>query len=202
MKNYPSIALIEFESIAAGIFCADAMVKKAPISIIKSGTVHNGKYLVLVGGSVASVEESFREGLERGREHVVDKMWLPHVHPQVSSAIQGGRSKLTASSLATLEMATIASNIFCADAAVKNSEVNISEIRLGDDLGGKAITLFNGPLEEVERALEIAHFHTPNPEWIINTSIISRLSPEMIKQINKTTEFRRASADELNSGEF
>ena len=39
------------------------MLKKAPITVIKSGTVHNGKYLVLIGGSVASVEESYTKGL-------------------------------------------------------------------------------------------------------------------------------------------
>ena len=48
MKKYPSIALLELSSIAVGIFTADAMVKRAPITVLKSGTVHNGKYLILI----------------------------------------------------------------------------------------------------------------------------------------------------------
>ena len=37
MKKYPTIAVIEFASIADGIYCTDALLKKAPIAMIKSG---------------------------------------------------------------------------------------------------------------------------------------------------------------------
>ena len=36
----PALALLEFDSIAVGIQAGDAMVKRAPIDEIKSGTVH------------------------------------------------------------------------------------------------------------------------------------------------------------------
>ena len=52
----PALALVEFGSIAGGILAADAMIKKAPLNVIKTGTVQPGKYLVLIGGSVADVE--------------------------------------------------------------------------------------------------------------------------------------------------
>ncbi len=63
----PALALIEFDSIAAGVQAGDAMAKKAPVARVAAGTVHNGKYLVLVAGEVADVEESYAEGLARGR---------------------------------------------------------------------------------------------------------------------------------------
>ncbi|MFQ5584163.1 MAG: BMC domain-containing protein [Calditrichia bacterium] len=50
MKIYPAIALIEISNIAAGIKVGDAMLKKSPIALLKTGTVSRGKYLVLVGG--------------------------------------------------------------------------------------------------------------------------------------------------------
>ncbi|MDO9548824.1 MAG: BMC domain-containing protein, partial [Candidatus Marinimicrobia bacterium] len=77
MKKYPALALIELSNIAAGILTGDAMVKVAPISVLKAGTVHNGKYLILIGGSVASVEEAFHKGLTAGGEQVIDKVLLP-----------------------------------------------------------------------------------------------------------------------------
>ena len=58
----PALALLEFNSIAAGIQAADAMVKRAPIDVIKAGTVQPGKYLVLIGGQVADVDESLAAG--------------------------------------------------------------------------------------------------------------------------------------------
>ncbi len=58
MSNLPAIALIEFGSIAAGMFAADKMVKRAPVELLHAGTVQPGKYLILVGGGTAEVQES------------------------------------------------------------------------------------------------------------------------------------------------
>ena len=87
MKKYPAIALIELSSIAKGILAVDAMLKCAPISLIKSGTVSKGKFLILIGGSVASVELAFKEGIKKGDSTVVDCVHLPDIHPQVHDAM-------------------------------------------------------------------------------------------------------------------
>ena len=42
------------------------MAKRAPIDVIRAGTVHPGKYLILVGGAVADVEEALEAGREVG----------------------------------------------------------------------------------------------------------------------------------------
>ncbi len=74
----PALALVEFTSIAAGIQAADAMVKRAPIDVIKAGTVHNGKYLVLIGGLTADVEESLAAGRQVGADgHLESEDLLP-----------------------------------------------------------------------------------------------------------------------------
>ena len=62
----PALALVELSSVVAGVQAADAMAKRASIDVLKAGTVHNGKYLVLVGGQVADVEESLAAGREVG----------------------------------------------------------------------------------------------------------------------------------------
>ncbi len=87
----PALALIEFDSIAAGIEAGDAMAKKAPIARLVAGTVHNGKYLVLISGEVADVEESLAAGLATGASAVLDHVYLPGVHPHVVDAIAAGR---------------------------------------------------------------------------------------------------------------
>ena len=68
----PALALIEFDSIAAGILAGDAMVKKAPIERIVGGTVQPGKYLVMIAGDVGSVQESLAVGLAIGSSSVID----------------------------------------------------------------------------------------------------------------------------------
>ena len=91
MSTYPAIAVIEFASIADGIYCTDALLKKAPIAMIKSGTVSRGRYLVIIGGSTASVEESLNEALAAGHGSRLDHAFLPDVHPQLHEAILGQR---------------------------------------------------------------------------------------------------------------
>ena len=82
MSN-PSIGLLEFDSIAAGIAAADAMVKRAPIGDLVAGSVQPGRYLVLVAGDVASVEESMAAGQETSPEsllaRIIRKMAFPEL---------------------------------------------------------------------------------------------------------------------------
>jgi microcompartment protein CcmL/EutN len=89
--KYPAIALIELGSIAAGMFAADKMVKRAPIELLRAGTVQPGKYLILIGGGTAEVEESYREALQVAPEDILDEVFLPRVHTQVIDALEGDR---------------------------------------------------------------------------------------------------------------
>jgi microcompartment protein CcmL/EutN len=153
---HPALALLEFDSIAAGIRAADAMIKRAPIARIKPGTVHPGHYLILIGGSVASVEEALEAGLLCAEARVIDKVLLPDVHEQVYEASLGTRKLLVQEALGVFETKTVASLLQSADAAVKGADVTIAEIRVADDLGGRAFVLYDGQIADVEAALEIS----------------------------------------------
>ncbi len=173
--RYPAIALIEFSSIAAGITAGDAMIKKAPLAMLKTGTVHPGKYLVMIGGEVAAVEESYNEGLNIRPDTVIDKVILPDIHIQVHEAIFGRKNTPVVDALAVLETSTVASNIDAADAAVKGADVTIMEIRLADDLGGKSFTIFGGKVENVQAAIEIGGERIKDKDISIHTTIIPTL---------------------------
>jgi microcompartment protein CcmL/EutN len=62
----PAIALLEFDSISAGIVAGDAMVKTSPIGAIYAGTVHPGKYLVMVGRGHRQCREALAIGRDTG----------------------------------------------------------------------------------------------------------------------------------------
>jgi microcompartment protein CcmL/EutN len=175
----PALALIEFDSIAVGIQAGDAMVKKAPIAAIKAGTVQPGKYLVLITGQVAEVEESLHTGLEWGDKTVIDTVFLPQVHPAVVQAIGGDRVEGNGPALGIIETCDVAATIQAADAGVKGAEVTLREIRLADGLGGKAICLFQGEVQDVEAAVEIGVGSLPDPEELVSQVVIPQLHPEM-----------------------
>jgi microcompartment protein CcmL/EutN len=186
----PALALLEFASIAAGIEAADAMVKRAPIRVIKSGTVQPGKYLVLIGGEVADVEESLSAGREVGGRAAVDYVYLPQVHPEVVEAVGGGRVPRAMDALGIVETTTVAAAIHAADAGIKGAQVRLVEVRLADGLGGKGIVLFSGLVADVEAAVAIGVGVLEESSMLVRQVVIPRLHPEMWENVADATRFR------------
>jgi microcompartment protein CcmL/EutN len=151
----PALALLELGSIAAGIEAGDAMAKRAPIEVIRAGTVHPGKYLILVGGAVADVEEALEAGREVGGSSVLDVVLIPNVRQDLVAAIRGERRAASGEALGVIETGTVAAILEAADAGLKGARVRLLEIRLADDLGGKGYLLFDGTVADVEAAVEI-----------------------------------------------
>jgi len=185
----PALALVEFSSIAIGVKAADAMVKRAPIDVIRSGTVQPGKYLVLIGGRVADVEESLRAGREVGSKAEVDYVFLPQVHPEVVEAIGGARVPETTDALGVIETTSVAAAIHAADAGIKGAEAKLVEVRLADGLGGKGIVLFSGLVADVEAAVEIGVSVLERPGLLVQQVIIPQLHPDMWQNVADATRF-------------
>ncbi|MCA9917004.1 MAG: BMC domain-containing protein [Anaerolineales bacterium] len=185
--DFPAIALLEFSSIAAGIEAGDAMVKRAPVSTIQSGTVQPGHYLVLVAGDVASVEEAFAAGKAVSQSALRDTLFLPNVHPNVVRALGGQRQAAQEDALGIIETTTVASAILAADAGVKGAEVSLLQLRLADGLGGKGLVYFQGLVADVETAVSIsadlAHHH------LVRQLVIPQLHAEMWENVNRNGRF-------------
>ncbi len=185
----PALSLIEFGSIAAGIQAADAMVKRAPIDVIQAGTVQPGKYLVLVGGLTADVEEALAAGREVGRDAILDIVFLPQVHPGVVAALQGGRSPEASDALGVLETTSVAAAIRAADAGVKGAQVELVEVRLADGLGGKGIVLYSGLVADVEVAVALGVESLESPDQLLRQVVIPQLHEEMWENLSQASRF-------------
>jgi microcompartment protein CcmL/EutN len=185
----PAIALLEFDSIAIGVRAGDAMVKRAPVEITYAGTVHPGKYLVLVGGDVACVEEAYSAGLDAGLEALVDRLFLPAVHPDVVRILRGARGRITGDALGVVETRTVASTVGAADRGVKGADVELVEIRLADRLGGKAYCVFTGSVADVEAAVDLGADHLADPGFLVARVVIPDFHDEMLENFEAATEF-------------
>lgn len=184
---YPALALLEFNSIAAGILAGDAMVKKAPVETIQSGTVQPGRYLVMVTGDVAPVEEAVNAGRETGQDALREVVFLPNVHPGVVDGISGSREAMLADALGVVETDSVAAVIGAADAGLKGAEVTLWQLRLADGLGGKGLALFSGLVADVEAAVEIAANHSSS--HLVRQVIIPQLHPEMQENVAMNGRF-------------
>jgi microcompartment protein CcmL/EutN len=197
MMIEPALALVEFNSIATGIQAADAMAKRAPIDLIRSGTVQPGKYLVLIGGEVADVEESLARGKEIGLGSIVDEVFLPQVHPQVVRAIAGERVADPTDAIGVVETISVAASILAADAGLKGAAVRLIEIRLADGLGGKGIVLFSGLVHDVEAAVEIGVGVLAAPGLLVRQVVIPQLHQEIWDNLFAATRFGDRVANQL-----
>ncbi len=185
----PALSLIEFGSIAAGIQAADAMVKRAPIDVIQAGTVQPGKYLVLVGGLTADVEEALAAGREVGRDAILDIVFLPQVHPAVVAALRGGRSPEASDALGVLGTTSVAAAIRAADAGVKGAQVELVEVRLADGLGGKGIVLYSGLVADVEIAVALGIESLESHDQLLRQVVIPQLHEEMWENLSRASRF-------------
>ncbi len=185
----PAIGLLEFDAIADGIRAGDAMVKRAPVEVLYAGTVHPGKYLVLVGGEVAIVEEALDAGRAAGTASLLDEIFLPGAHPHVAEALRGRRPGGTGEALGVVETRTAAAILGAADRAVKGADIELRQIRIADDLGGKAYCLFEGVVADVEAAVEVAVAGLASPDQLVSQVVIPQLHAEMSENLEAAPEF-------------
>ena len=199
MKKYSAIAIVEFRDIATGIYATDSMIKKAPIALFKCGIISQGRYLTLIGGNTASVDESYNEGLFMGGESVVDRVFLPDVHPQVHDAVLGQRNTGHHGAMAIVETPTVSCNVRATELALKGTAVALSEIRLADSwLNGKCFSIYRGELYDVEAAVDIAVSFLQQSGHPVNHRIIPAPHEALGGQLDSSSFFIDSSQTDLD----
>jgi microcompartment protein CcmL/EutN len=199
MKKAPALAVIEFRDIPAGVDATDAMLKKAPIAFVKAGTITRGRFLTLIGGSTAAVEESLQEAQLRAGESVLDHLLLADVHPRVYEAILGGRRASGNGAIAVIETDTVASNVRAAELALKGTPVELVELRLADSgLSGKGLSIYQGELPDIEAAVDIVLAFMQQTGDGVRRTIISSPHDALVRQLGSGTSFASAALLDLD----
>ena len=186
----PAIGLLEFDSIVAGIVAGDPMAKPSPVASLYVGTVHPGRYLVLVGGATAAVEIALDAG---GTDTLIDSLFLPDVHPAVVAALTTAATGFTVDgdALGIVETSASATAIVAADTGVKAADVMLLALRLADDLGGKAYCLFTGLVADAEAAVEASVAGIGDRDKLIKATVIPQLHGEMAENLAAELRFNR-----------
>ncbi len=169
-----ALAVVEVDSIAVGIAAFDRLIKQAPVALLKAGTVSRGRYLILVGGTVASVEEAHREAVTAAGSWLSDEVLLADVHPSLAATIFGASQVPRHEALGVIETRSVPCLLRGADAALKSTTVRLSRLRLADGMGGKSYLLLDGEIAEVDAACEIACARIP-AEYLLACRVLPRL---------------------------
>jgi microcompartment protein CcmL/EutN len=192
-----ALALLEFASITRGILATDRMLKSAPIALLSCGTVHPGRYLILVGGTVASTDTAYREGIATGA--TTDAVILPDPHPLLQEAIGSEPAKRDPDTdLLALETATSPELLRQVDRLLKAHPLTVTELRLADDLGGRAIALLQGELADVQQAGQDVQAAEVAGTGV---TVIGRPDAELSAALTATTRFGACGLRSLPGGE-
>jgi len=191
MQLASSLALVEFATTAAGILATDQALKRSPVAMLRCGTVHPGRYLLLLGGTVAATAEAHTMAVDVAHRlaALVDEIHLPDPHPLLSAAVQGERRSPTGDALGVLELGTSASLVRAVDAALKTVPVELVEARLSDDLAGRGLALVSGRLPDVQTALDVAREHSGHAANWLGGTLLPRLDDTLRDVLAAGTRF-------------
>ena len=178
-----AIGLIEVNSIARGIKCADEMIKASEIELIYARSVCPGRFLTMIGGDVSSVKNSIEIGRKEAGEFIVDSFLIPNVHPAIFSAI-GGTTKIKyINALGVIETYSVASCIIAADKAAKSAEIDLIEIRCASGLAGKSFVTMTGDVSSVNAAVNAGVDIIAKEGMLQSYVVIPSLSRELFSSL-------------------
>ena len=175
-----AIGMVEFNSIARGIYVADQMVKISDVEIATAAPTCPGKYIAIVYGDVAAVEASVKIGERMAEEFFVDSLLIPNVDAGVFPAITGATMPQRIQAVGIIESFSLATMIVCADAVLKTAEVEAIELHLGNGLGGKSYFTFTGDVAAVKAGNDAGVAIAQEHGLLVNAEVIPSPSELLI----------------------
>jgi microcompartment protein CcmL/EutN len=185
-----ALALLELDSVAAGLRAVDTLVKRAPVEVLEANIVEPGKYLILITGGVAEVDESVSAVDEMHGDALSARMVLPGVHGALVDGLRGKQNKEVLDSVGVIEGTDIAGTLEACDRALKDAAVVLSGVRVAVGLGGRAYFVVAGLQHDVEAAIEAARTVLEDRGTLHRTECISRPHGEMLPWLLRKPPFQ------------
>jgi len=155
-NNGSNLAVVEFQSIATGIFTTDAMLKAAKVNLVISTSLCPGKYLTIVEGETSAVENSLKIADEIGGRNVYSSEVINAINGKVIDAINGKLQNKAGGAIAIIESMQMAALINSADEAVNTAQIEFVDFRLARGCGANSFYIFSGELSSVKEGAEAA----------------------------------------------
>ena len=178
-----ALGMIETNSIPVGVNAGDAMLKAATVELVAAQPVCAGKYIVIVTGEVAAVNESVDAGKAAAGSLLVDSMVISHVHDQVPKAINACNEIGRVASVGVMEAFSLCTAVVVADAAVKAADVQLIDIRLGRGLGGKSFITMTGEVAAVRAAVSAGEKKPEAHGMLSESVVIPSPHPDIVKAL-------------------
>lgn len=179
-----AIGIIELSSIATGFQVQDAMLKSSQVDLVIARTICPGKYLIVVGGKVASVKSAMAAGKAAAGGFIVDDLLISNVDERVFPAMTGCVTLPDNyhRALGVIETFSGASIIEAADAAVKSAHVVLFRVHVAMAIGGKGFLLVCGDIASVKTAVDAGCQRIKNEGTLVNRVVITGVTKELFQE--------------------
>ena len=148
-----ALALLAYDSVAAGLSALDALVKEAPVTVLEANLVEPGRFHSLFVGGVAEAEASHRVATERHGAALLAEIFSSLWCTQHWWRAWRVRTEAHPDTLGVVEGTTVAHTLVAADRALKDASVRLAGIRVAVGLGGRAFFVVHGEQHDVEASV-------------------------------------------------
>ncbi len=183
------LGLMEFDGITPGMIATDAMVKRAPVTVLETGPIDPGKYLTVLTGDLACVEEAVAAGDESGGAHVVRGVVLANLHDGVIPALKGEAPDPEPGAVGIVETSDTVAAVHAADAACKAAPVALITLHLARHIGGKGYLVMVGVLADVEASEQAAREAAARS--LVDSTVIPQPDEAFFARLLRPAPFRR-----------
>lgn len=131
--------------------------------------------MILITGDEADLQEAVEEGRFQADPFLVSWTFLPNLHAQVFTALEGKKNPGSGTdALGIVEARALAAMIHASDRAVKATAVRLVELTFDLDLGGKGYFTLAGNLAELEVSIATAVTVLQAENAYIHSEILAR----------------------------
>lgn len=178
-----AIGVIEIKTISKGYLVSDGILDLVSVEIVMAQPVCPGKFVLILAGGVAEVENAVAFANRKYSEAVVDSTVLGRIEEEVYLSLVGAAETAQRGAVGIIETFSIAAVIQAADTAVKTSGVEIMEIRIARGMGGKCYALFTGSVSNVEDAVKNGGAQATEEGLLVDTAVIASPHTELWQYI-------------------
>lgn len=177
------LAGLDLRHLPAGLQVMDAWLKQAAAEVLFADAIEPGRWLLLLTGDLAALQEGMRVGLEVGAQDVVGQLWLPQAHGQLLAALRGqvlapAHAVAAELALGTLQTADLLGLLAATDRALKADAVALLRLRLAGGLHGQGHVALAGDYQAVLAGLAAARDGVQTADW--HERVLPRPLPEVL----------------------
>ena len=185
MNSPPAIGIIELASIYKGFEVQDTILKQARVEKLLARTICSGKYLIIVKGEIADVEDCLELARKVGDFAIVNALYIPNVDEKIFSAITGCTTLdlKDVDAMVLLETFSVAAVIKAADLAVKEAGIDVPRIHVAMAVGGKGFAVLTGDDESLKSAIVPALDFLKDDGSLAGYTLITNPHPDVLRDL-------------------